>query len=161
MVARLALASHTLTIERLRAGDFSQLAAGGSVLPEEAIRFSAHFGWQFSPASIQFSILDAQDQVVWGPSQINVNLAGNGWEDVQAPLQPGNYTLLGVATEGFPGTFGRVTSSHPMTRTFRVDASAPPPPGGGFQLPDFGDLFKSPWTFVVILGALIALGILL
>jgi hypothetical protein len=161
MVARLGLASHTLGIERNRGGGFSQLAAGGSVLPEEAIRFSAHFGLQWSSAKATFSVLDARGQVVWGPSEIQANLAGNAWEDVQAPLEPGDYKLLGVATEATPGTFGTLTSSHPMTRTFRVDASAPPPPGGGFQLPDFGDLFKSPWTFVVILGALIALGILL
>jgi len=153
MVARLQLARHTLTIERKRGDAFTLLAAGGSVRPEEGIRFSAHFGG-FGSGWVEFSVLDAQGVTVWGPSSIEANLAGNAWEDVQAPIEPGTYTLLAAGRQGL-----RFGSPHPATRTFRVDPRAPAPPaGGGF---DFGALFTNPWTIVAILGALIALGIMI
>jgi hypothetical protein len=162
MVARLGLSSHTLSIERNRGGHFSMLSAGGSVAPEEALRFGAQFGFQWSSSWMHFSILDAEGQVVWGPDKINTNLQGNAWVDVQAPIEPGTYTLVGEATEGFPGSFGLIRKSHSITRTFKVSAGAPPVPGGGSILPGgVGDLFATPWTWIIILGALLALGLLI
>jgi hypothetical protein len=162
MVARLGLSSHTLSIERNRGGDFSMLSVGGSVSPEEAIRYSAHFGFQWSSSWMHFSVLDELGQVVWGPERINTNLAGNAWVDAQAPIEPGTYTLLGEATEGAPGSFGLIRKTHPLTRTFRVSSSAPPIPGGGSILPGgVGGLFATPWTWIIILGALLALGLLI
>jgi len=157
MVARLSLASHTLAIERNRGGAFTPLAAGGSVLPEEAVRYSAHIpppgGWA------DFEVLDAGGRTVWGPSTARSNLAGNAWEDAQAPRSPGTYTLLGAARKGF-----RYAPAHELRRTFQVDPGAPAPPGGGgFEWPDIAGLFgaRNAWTIVIILGAVIALGILL
>ena len=166
MVTRLGLRSHTITIERNKSGKWSELSSGGSVKPEEAIRYSAHFGWQLSPAKAEFTLMDSNGTVVWGPRDANANPAGNAWIDVNAPLLPGTYTLNVKGTEGKPGTFGLWTSSHDSTRTYRVSTSAPAIPGGG-QLPglpglgDIGGIFTSPWTFVLLLVGIIALGILL
>jgi hypothetical protein len=166
MVARLGLRSHTITIERNRGGKWSELSAGGSVTPEEGIRYSAHFGWQWSTAKAEFTLKDSQGNTVWGPRSANANPAGNAWIDVNAPILPGTYMLNVKGMESKPGSFGLWTSSHDSTRSYRVSKSAPSIPGGG-QLPglpglgDIGGIFTSPWTFVLLLVGLIALGILL
>jgi hypothetical protein len=163
MVARLGLSSHTVSVERNREGHFSILSAGGRVLPEEALRYSARFGYGLAAEWVDFSLLDARGATVWGPTRIDANLAGNAWVDVNAPLEPGTYTLL---AEGRSASWaGRWSGkTHPQTRTFTVAANAPAPPqspGNGFQLPEVGNLFGNPWTIILILGALLALGILI
>jgi len=160
MVARLGLSSHTITIERVKAGKFSDLASGGSVLPEEAVRYSAHFGIQFQSAWVKMWVTNLEGGTVWGPEEANANLGGNAWLDKNAPITPGLYTLHIEATESIYGFRQR---KHTSTRTFRVDPGAPPPPGGGVfpALPGIGGLLTNPWALVVIFGALIVLGVLI
>tara|TARA_R100001086_G_scaffold217162_1_gene133502 strand:- start:1807 stop:2298 length:492 start_codon:yes stop_codon:yes gene_type:complete len=163
MVARLGLSSHTVTIERNKSGKFSPLASGGSVRPEEALRYSAHWGWQWSTKQGEFEVTDQTGRVVWGPKEAKGNLAGNAWLDANAPRNPGLYKLTVKGTEFLPGSFGTLpTESHSLSRSFRVAADAPAIPGGsGFALPAIGGVFSSPWTIVLLLVGLLALGIVL
>ena len=163
MVARLQLASHVVAIERVKDGKFSDLASGGSVYPEETLRYSARFGWQWSSAWVKFSVTNLEGATIWGPEEANANLAGNAWFDANAPVEPGLYTLVAEGYEGVPGTFGAVSKSHTMERTFRVDRSAPAVPGGGVfpGLPGLPGLLGNPWALVIILGFAIAIGILI
>jgi hypothetical protein len=161
MVARLSptstldLAAHALRIERNRGGAWSLLPSGGSVRPEEPIRFTAASGPGLS-TWVDFSVLDAAGATVLGPEQVTGNLAGNAWLDATAPIDPGTYTVLAESRRGlsFRGT-------HPQTRQFRVDPRAAAAPGGGFEWPDVGDLVGNPWSIALILAALLAIGIMI
>jgi hypothetical protein len=162
MVARLGLASHTISIERVERGNWSKLASGGTVLPEEAIRYSAHFGFRLRPASAVFEVFDSAGTSVWGPVDAQANIPGNAWIDATAPIAPGVYTLA-VAGET-PHPLLPTTASHDLTRTFNVSPTAPahPDPGATWpKLPSFapGDLLSTPWTWLIILGLIIALPI--
>jgi hypothetical protein len=168
---RLGLASHTVTIERRAEGKWSPLVSGGSVLPEEAIRFSAAFGaGAFTHTNkATFTVIDSTGQVVMGPTSANALFgSGNAWIDVNAPVYAGAYTVV-VTGEG-QRAFGLFDKGgHDIKRTFRVSDSAPPPahtdaPNGSVidkLTPDIGDLFGSPWSWVLILVGLLALGIMI
>jgi hypothetical protein len=168
---RLGLASHTVTIERRAEGKWSPLVSGGSVLPEEAIRFSAHFGAGLftHQNKATFTVIDSSGKVVMGPTEANALIgSGNAWIDANAPIYAGAYTVV-VTGEGqrIFGLFDK--GGHDQTRTFRVSDSAPPPahtdaPNGSIiekLTPDIGDLFGSPWSWVLILVGLLALGIMI
>ena len=86
---RLGLASHTVTIERRAEGKWSPLVSGGSVLPEEAIRFSAHFGAGLftHQNKATFTVIDSSGKVVMGPTEANALIgSGNAWIDANAPI---------------------------------------------------------------------------
>lgn len=172
MVARLSLSSHAVTIERRVGGKWSEIVSGAAVLPEEAIRFSAKFGaGVFAHTNkATFTVIDSSGNVAWGPSSYNALVgSGNAYVDLNAPIIPGTYKVI-VTGEG-QRAFGLFDKGgHDVERTFRVSVSAKPPahvdaPNGGFSLPGIaggvGGLFSSPWTIILILGALLALGILI
>jgi hypothetical protein len=167
MVARLSLASHTISIERNRgAGRWTLMASGGSVLPEEPLRYSASFG-PLSAGRARFEVFNALGTSVWGPAEAVGNVAGNAFLDADAPITPGDYKLVVRGTQDVWGRLGGRTS-HNLTRTFRVDPNARPAPGGGM----FGDWewgadgfdpsswLPSPWTIAAILAAIVALGVI-
>ena len=171
MVARLGLSKHTVTIERRVGGKWSNLASNGQVKPEEAIRYSAHYGvgWTSHQKQTTFTVVDENEQIVWGPGTYNTNFAGNSWVDANAPVHPGSYTVIGESEGALPGSWGLIGSGgHALERTFRVSESAPEPahvdsPNGfsfGDILPEGGP-FGSAWIWVLLLAGILMVGVVI
>ena len=168
MVARLGLSGHTIGIERPRDGGWAELPWGGSVRPEDAIRYSARFGGGlFGRRHVaSFTLEDAAGRVVWGgrDNRREENLAGNAWEDSTAPLRPGPYKL--IVGDETPGVLGAIADRHETSRTYRVSGSAPAPPGGDGDwlsgITGEGGILGGgvPWPMIVlVLGLLLFVGI--
>jgi hypothetical protein len=153
----LGLTSHTVSIERVnKHGNWTQVPISGSVRPEDAIRYSAHFSNKWLTERASFWVTNSAGQLVWGDPekyyQESFDLpfstrGGNAWLDATAPALPGVYILhVGDSRN----------SDHVIQRTFKVDLAAPEPPTSG--LGGFG-VQKIPWWVWIVLSLVVVVGV--
>jgi hypothetical protein len=149
------LSSHTVSIERINPqGNWTDVPSQGSVRPEDAVRYSAHFSNKWLHDKAAFWVTNQAGQLVSGdPDEffhefgIGVTGGGNAWIDATAPAVPGVY-ILHVSEKRNP--------DHVIQRTFKVDTNAPAPPstpGSGW------DIQKIPWWVWVILSLVVVVGV--
>ena len=152
----LGLTSHTVSIERVnKQGNWTQVPISGSVRPEDAIRYSAHFSNKWLTERASFWVTNSAGQLVWGDPEkyyqesFDVPFStrgGNAWLDATAPSLPGVY-ILHVGDSRNP--------DHVIQKTFKVDLDAPEPPTSG--LGGFG-IQKIPWWVWIVLALVVVVG---
>jgi hypothetical protein len=153
---RLGLSNHSVTIERPTNGSWAEVPVGGDVRPQDAVRYSAHFGGAWYkpdlPNRASFTVTDQAGSVVWGGEQTlhDANIAGNAWADATAPAIEGQYQL-NVRSD----PFGPFRGSHDVVRAFGVFDDAPA------VLKDRSGLGLSWPLIAIILGLMLAAGVLL
>jgi hypothetical protein len=152
----LGLSSHTVSIERInKDGKWTDLPVMGSVRPQDAVRYSAHFSRTLMADSAAFWVTNSAGQLVWGDPEefhkefgVAIGLGGgSAWVDATAPAVPGVY-ILHVNEKRNP--------DHVIQRTFKVDTNAPAPPsspGGGL------DIQKIPWWVWIVLSLIVVVGV--
>ena len=115
-----AMASHSLSIERFTpSGDTVAISTDTPVRPGELIRLLADGSWLVGLRSAFFEISFSGTVTFTDSAEINLN--GNAWLDVAAPLEEGFH----VVRCEYPDT---LLGTHWETTTFLVDEDAAPPP---------------------------------
>lgn len=145
-----AMGNHVVGVQRRSGSSFSDIVYRGLVSPNEPIRYTVSQSDLFYGriAERTFTVRNASGEIV-AQKNILTNIAGNGWWDTVAPVEPGTYSVEVVAPD-FP--FG----SHPASFEFTVSTSAPPPPSPPPDSGSFGDIKTLGLIGVGLLGLWVA-----